>query len=846
MPGRPLLFDLRGPKETICRACLLGLSKKAPQIWTAPYSSATSRRRAPRAQCRRPSLLREARRQAVAREADDAAIEQYMAAAKNATTISGKTSGPDEGIRFFEQSGQTRQQLPDETAFQKSIDAFDTNELKVALEDMKNTIKGEEEKKAFSEVMGQLEKVFGQIEGGKDLETFTEKMDTYSSSIDRQIEEAMADLPQDMRETIDLDLPELSEDLPLPIRGMKSSSPQVVEGPWTLNQRRKIVRLNDAISRVHKNMKEVPGPAKKEIVAIYKAYHAARLTLAHSWGHVPLEVWDFLWKVFSVHESINMHRLAHISMLTRDMSEAKVPFSPPQQLLAIEAMFMEGWEDRAVDSWRRCMGTLGQETAETYKEFWELGVQMHCRTGNFEQARRAANKLVEKRMDARILLSMIHALSEKGTDETRQMAWDTYREMRDLLGKSMKLADYDKVVAYFLTTGQTENALYAFVDMMSDGQIDLTVQKYMPSVVANKFFVGKWLKRLIGAGDVDGAHSVVEFMRTKGVEASPIQVNGLIGAWQRSGGARDLEKSEQVAWEMIRNRIQFVEARKVKSKRDLKKMSRSAAHAPLPRATLETFCILAENYRLRELHDQLAALWDAFRESEISPDAFMMNQLLESHIQVGEHKKALELYDFFVAERGVKPDPYTFSALWKTLAVNRLHILPPDMAAEAVAATRRLFAQTAARRAVFGGPGGGSMDGQLARKILHSFRRTRDPAGFRIALAALRDVFGFMPTEMLVLELVLGTTKLSWDAPAQRRKLLHAKRDMERDLLAWCAGDVGRLEGDNRGAALCEYLQTTGLAQLSSEDEVRRDALTAAAKDMGVYELLGPETVAAI
>ncbi|OAA73201.1 pentatricopeptide repeat protein [Cordyceps fumosorosea ARSEF 2679] len=773
-------------------------------------------------------------------------MEEYMAAARNATTVNGSIPEPDGAIRFFEQSGRTRQQLPDETAFQKSIDAFDTSELKGALEDMKSTIKGEDEKKAFSEVMGQLEKVLGQIEGGKDLERFSEQMDTFSKSIDRDIEEATADLPQDMLKTIDFGLPELSEDLPLPIQGMKSSSPQVVEGPWTLNQRRKIFRLNNAISGVYKRMQEVPGPTRKGIVAIYKTYHAARLTLAHSWSHVPLEVWDFLWKVFSVDESVNVHRLAHISMLARDMTEAKVPLSPPQQLLAIEAMFMEGWEDRAVDSWKRCISTLGQERAETYKDFWELGVRMHCRSGSLEQARRAARKLIDKRMDARILLPLIGSLSEQNTEESHREAWDTYRQMRDLLGKSMKLTDYDKVVACFLTTGQTENALYAFVDMMSDGQIDLTVQKYMPSVVANKFFVGKWLKRLIGAGDMDGAHSVVEFMRTKGVEASPIQINGLIGAWQRSGGARDLERSEQVAWEMIQNRIDFVRARKSASAKDLKKTAVAAAavRAPLPRATLETFCILAENYRLRERHERLAALWDASRDAEICPDAFMMNQLLEAHIQAGQHREALALYGQLVVEdRGVRPDPYTFSALWKTLAVNRLHVVPPEMADEAVAALRRLFAETVAQRAVFGGNDGATtMDGQLARKILHTFRRARDPAGFVVALAALRDVFSFAaPAEALVLELVLGTTRLAWDAPAPRRKLLQAKRELDRELLA--AGGAGDEDGEGRGRALAAHLERLGLEQLGGT-EAAREPLAAAARDMGVDELLRPGAVA--
>lgn len=784
--------------------------------------------------------MRTARSQPRARNSDGA-IEDFVVTSTGAATSANGISESDIGVRFFEQSGQKRQQLLDEKSFQKSMNGLDSNDLKGALEDMKNTIKGTEERKAFSEVMDQLDKVFSQIEGGKDFDKFTQQMDEYSKSIDRELAEATSDLPQEMRENINFDLPELSTELPLPLRGMKSSSPQVLEGPWTLNQRRKIFRLNTAISQVNRDLQQMSSPAKKNIVAIYKAYHAARLTLAHSWSHVPLEVWDFLWKIFSADEDINMHRLAHISMLARDMSEAKVPFSPSQQLLAIEAMFMEGWEAKAIDSWKRCMGTLGQESAETYKDFWELGVRMHCRTGNLEQAQRAANKLLEKRMDARILLPLIRSLAEQNTEQGKRQAWTIYRQMRDLLGNSMKLSDYDKVVAYFLTTGQTENALYAFVDMMSDGQIDLTVQKYMPSVVANKFFLGKWLKRLIGAGDLDGAYSVVEFMRTKAVEASPIQLNGLIGAWQRSGGAQDLERSEKVAWEMIDNRIKFVKARQERSANQAKASKTpskavKSAPAPLPRATLETFSILAENYRLRELHGQQEALWDAFRDAEISPDAFMMNQLLESHIQVGEPQKAIELYDSLVTLQSVKPDPYTFSALWKTLAVNRLHIISPAMQEEAQAVTRKLFAQTVALRPVFGT----GMDGQLARKIVHSFRRVRDQAGLLVALRALKDVFAFMPTEMLVLELVMGTTKLSWDAPTQRRKLLQAKRELERDLVYWCEGDLEKLEGEKRGLALYEYLQRRGMVELGGDGVAAREALFLASKEMGVYEQLHP------
>jgi hypothetical protein len=84
------------------------------------------------------------------------------------------------------------------------------------------------------------------------------------------------------------------------------------------------------------------------------------------------------------------------------------------------------------------------------------------------------NKLLSRNMSPRILIPLIRTSCEQGTEEGRQKAWTTYRQMRELLGKDMTLTDYDQVISYFLTAHYMENALYAFVDMMSDGRIDLT------------------------------------------------------------------------------------------------------------------------------------------------------------------------------------------------------------------------------------------------------------------------------------------------------------------------------------------------------------------------------------
>lgn len=815
----------------MCRSCLYSIRRGqvAPTPpWVAAYSSqAKHTKPSPR-----PRLATD-----IDRRPSPAELQQYLQGIQELQRRQPESSASEPpSVRFFEQDGEARTEIDEET-FGGSLNRLDGSELREALSGIRDALATQEERDAFQTVMREMGGDMDKVTSADDLERMTVRMQAYTDSIDAEIEQVGVGLPREVLDQLRQDLSDLP-DLPLlddvdAATGRRAGMPpQIPDKSWTPNQRKRVARLNLALARAHRDVGRGGGFTKKTLSFVYKAYHSARLPLAHGWGNVPIDVWDLLWAVFSFDdESINTHRLAHVSMLARDMSEAKVTFSPSQQLLSIEAVFVDGWEPKAMESWRRCASTLGDERAETFKKFWELGVRMHCRVDDVDQAERAADKLLDKRMDARILVPIIRALSERRTTDGQDRAWSMYRRMRLLLGRDMRLADYDQVISSFLTTNQTENALHAFVDMMSDGEIDLKLQWRMPSVVANKFFLGKWLKRLIGAGDLNGALAVVEFMRARGVDAAPIHLNGLIGAWQRSGGADDLERADRLAWDMVESRISFVGARREGADGGMSPKDAPPRARPWPRATLETFSLLAENYRQRSLHGRLEALWDAFSDADMRPDAFIMNQLLESHIQAGQAAEAVALYRSLVSERGVSPDPYTFSALWKTLAVNRLHAVAPEALARETQATRRLFAETARARDAFQ-PGG--MDGQLARKVLHTFRRLGDSAGLVVALAALRHLFAFLPPETLALELALGTTRLAWDTPAQRRRLLVAKRDLDRVLLARATND-GTDTPDARAEALCDLLQrkywpTDG-----------RSALVEAARNMGVYDLLPPE-----
>ncbi|PHH92255.1 hypothetical protein CDD83_8180 [Cordyceps sp. RAO-2017] len=553
MSCRPLLHDLRTPNRSICRSCLSSIRQRAARPWLAAYSSSQAVREA-KAKARAQVI------DTVTRPPSDDELKRY---ARGFEALRGSRKIVDDkdfSVRFFEQDDKGRQELLDEDTFSESLHGFGGAELESLLREFKNALSTEEEKKGFQAVVDQMIGDMETVRSSDDIDRMTDKMQAYTASLDAELEEAAKDFP-----------PEVLDDLRQGIRELRlgpsapqptSSSPQIPQEPWTVNQRKKIKRLNEALARVSRIVKRGTGLGEKSVSAVYRAYHAARLPLARGWSKVPLDVWDLLWTVFSADESINLNRLSHISALARDMGEAKVELSPAQQVLVIEAVFVDGWTSKAVANWKRCIGSLGDDKAETFQAFWELGARMHSRLGDVETAERSVERLLARQLDPRILVPIIETWSQKGSPEAQGKAWGAYRRMRELLGKHMGLSDYDVVIAVFLATNQTENALHAFVDMMSEGRIDMKQQQYMPSVVANKFFVGKWLKRLIGAGDLNGALSVVEYMRHRGVAAAAIQLNGLIGAWQRSGGAEDLKKADALAWGMIESRLRFVRGRK--------------------------------------------------------------------------------------------------------------------------------------------------------------------------------------------------------------------------------------------------------------------------------------------
>ncbi|KAI0842086.1 hypothetical protein F5Y06DRAFT_258955 [Hypoxylon sp. FL0890] len=609
------------------------------------------------------------------------------------------------------------------------------------------------------------------------------------------------------------------------------------EEDWPPQGRIYIVQLNNMIRTVGRKVHSgVLAP--KRISSLWKYYSAARITLSKRWESVHADIWDLLWQILAADHENNPNRMSHIYTLAKDMQKAGISLRGDQRLLAIEATFINGFREEAITTHKKLVTTLGA-APETFVEFWQLGLRMYCLVGDMARAERVVNTLLGSphETDARFLIPFIRMCAENPA--TAEKGFELYQRLRSALGDSITIEDYDQVISYFLASSQTEFAFYIFVEMMTSKTVDLRGTHKLPASVASPFFYGKWLRRLIAAGDLQGAYNVLLHMKSRGVMPQAIVVNGLIGAWLRSGTADNIQKAEEVAWAMINARMQFLGIRK--------DMQNLAAFVRLrqygegwPRANLETFSLLAENYRNRGIHNKMEELWTAFRQAEIAPDSFILNQLLFSYLQDGQGKHVAALSRDLANQYQVEPDSWTFLVLWQALPVNRLVQIPPGQLLEEISRTRSLFAEMVKSAHIFATSG---IDAQLARYVLHSFRKLDDKHGLLLAYRALRQIFKFKTPDIIVLELHVGSMDLERTGKGRSgNRLMHAGKQIEgymkqrhQELIA--SGQLGAADNmpdDVKQKELEDFLEAL-LQSRITENESTGQLLAQAAIEMGLH-----------
>lgn len=580
----------------------------------------------------------------------------------------------------------------------------------------------------------------------------------------------------------------------------------------------KVEKFNYQIAQLNNWMEKSMGAiaanklSSQQIARTWSYFGALLPVLVKPSVVVPTEVWQALWKIFSSKGNVNPARMARVNGLAKAMAKAGVPITDEQQLLAIEAAFMGGDATAALTAWKRLVAQFDNKGMLTMA-YWELGVRMWSEHGDVQRAERASKALLDRASpatpaDSRVLLHLIQVYCK--WPATADKGFQLYRRMRELaqkMKKPMEIDDYDKVISVFLTAGHTDYAMFAFTDMMFAGAVDLYGQAKLPHGIKNQFFFGKWLKRLIGAGDLDGANSVLVFMQKNGVLAAAVQVNGLLGAWLRSGTVENRQKADKLAWSMIHSRRNFVDLRQRNRLTewpvrltDDRAVPHSKPHhhhhhhhtgaqldyTMVPRASTETFVLLAENYRERGLFSRLEDLFVAWKECEMPSDALMMNELMMAAVAQEQGDKARELYNLMVHENDIVPNADTFTVLFSSLPVHQIRpsALTTSVAQHSAALARSIFCDMISLTWVFQDAEWRAKKGLLsetqAKLMLHSFRKAGDFAGVMAALEGLRDVMGFAITRNVLLEMIAEHERIDRPSPRTTRVVLNTTMRLQK------------------------------------------------------------------
>ncbi|KAH7364580.1 hypothetical protein BKA65DRAFT_491657 [Rhexocercosporidium sp. MPI-PUGE-AT-0058] len=568
-------------------------------------------------------------------------------------------------------------------------------------------------------------------------------------------------------------------------------------------QQSRVQQLNDAlerkspVGRKKRGTRAVQGASnaadRNYLLKVWKAYSLCRHALVGIGRVMPRQIWMRLWNIFQVEGIHNLDRWARLKTLGDDIRKAGVRLEQDQMLLHIEATFIEGNQSHAITTWKHSQAQRGSH-------YWELGARMLAQNGQADDALKAAESCLqqsEASASYRLLLPIIRAYLDLNTKLSIKQAWALYIRLRVSYSQYLTMEDYDNIISSFLAANQSDLALGVFTDMMLTGQpsvlgedstsqyraaistpddltsLNIKVHELewqspralskLPPRLNNKFFFGKWLKKLIGDGELEAARKVLDLMDSRRIQPSAIHVNGLIGAWFREGSEKSRTLAEDMAWRMIRARTDFVQQRSnlAPSLRFVKSTDLPSFRAPslTPPATIETFCILVSQYRRRQKADRMTDLFEAFQKSGIPPNTAFMNELLLTNRRAHDKKSALETYQTATEEQGVTPDFNTYKVLWALLKKDVDPIRGPNRpeSSDRYEMCRNLFADMISKLPRSSTE---TFPQDLYRLIVQTFSLAQDLTGTAVALRALQQHFKIYPDPETARIVVLQLARL--------------------------------------------------------------------------------------
>ncbi len=590
---------------------------------------------------------------------------------------------------------------------------------------------------------------------------------------------------------------------------------------------------------------------------LWRYYCRSKQSIPSLLEHIPSKAWDVLWKSQSFESPTNPDRLDHLLSLCQDMASAGIVPTQKQKLVQIEARFVRGKPQEALEEWER----LEWSDESTRSAYLELGIRMKAAAGEPEAAKVLLEELLgdQKGRNARLILPVISAYNKTKTPTGHRQAFSLYLRLRKELGAEIIVPDYDTVSLSFLEAKQEALAMTVFRDMMLTGTdkaeefnnlyiqafkalqeegksaadvnaVSLEALTVLPRRFQNKYFYAKWLKKLIGMGEADAAAQVIELMYERGQKPDATHVNGIIGAWLRTGSAKDRERAEQMAWSMIQQRLEFAWRRRAANRGDELPPKPSIEtteegvriprflQRPVPPATIETFSILVLHYLRREMYGHVRLLRHMLGPAEIRMNSYFMNHLLYADLRSHQHRSAW--LKFQELRRSVPVDMETYICLWDCMKVHVDRTKNANL--QGFPEPRRLFAYMNSWLA--------NLDERTLQKakehftddayeqVVRCFCLSLDLQGTLVALHALKKLFGMNPDEDVVRLLVLQVSRLDSAGVRSIRQRRAMRSDQNSRNVAKAAKVLDMVAAQRRAASMREGVDT-GQLQGPERDE---------------------------
>ncbi|KAL8842392.1 MAG: hypothetical protein Q9170_000520 [Blastenia crenularia] len=547
---------------------------------------------------------------------------------------------------------------------------------------------------------------------------------------------------------------------------------------------------------------------------LWIAYERCKRLIPSFTQYLPDQCWEIIWKNQHGSPPDDRNRALHLDILVQDILGSGKELNQEQRAIIIDNLLDQGRLNEAQAHWDLQQRQEQQPNpGQLAQSHGFRGVRLFVARRELGKAQEIAETLSRNRDPdtARCFSLLIDGWARTQEEKGIHNAWNAYLALRGALGSNIQIIDFDQVAMCFINAGRTDVALAVFKDMVLMGResscgsgqlyktsltllgllqsrsaspsevtrVSLNALTTLPRKFQNKFFYGSWIKKLIGLGEISAAVSVVELMYERGVTPDPKHVNGIIGAWLRSGQSADKVKAEQLAWAMIQQRLKAVRERR-DSGTGPPLEAAAGAHLQIPvhvqrivpAATIETFSLLLLYYERRSNPDAVHALKKHLDLAKIPPNSYFMNHMLYAELRRGQPQRAWQIYQEMMTS--VNPDLETFACLWdcEKAYLDRLSVNPTDE----FPGPRRLFSDFVQWYTKLGKRNQSTVcqdfSEGLYNQIIRCMCLAKDLEATLVALYGLQKFFGFLPNNetLRLIPMQVARIRLEESPVARKRR----------------------------------------------------------------------------